>query len=64
MHAIFMAKGPLFPPGSQLDAIKNVDLYSFFCRILKIKCDYNGIAGASSVWDKLQLLSTKTVIQS
>ncbi|XP_055309055.1 bis(5'-adenosyl)-triphosphatase enpp4-like [Sitodiplosis mosellana] len=38
MHAIFMAKGPLFAKGKILKSVNMIDLYNLFCYILNIQC--------------------------
>lgn len=53
MHAIFMAKGPLFAGGKQLEPFNTVDLYNLFCRILKIKCKQNEGTDRTSTWNAL-----------
>lgn len=41
MHAIFMAKGPLFSKGKTLQSINMIDLYNIFCFVLNIECGHN-----------------------
>lgn len=51
MHGIFMAKGPLFASGAQLEPFDTVDLCNLFCKILKINCNPN--EGADRTWNML-----------
>lgn len=53
MHAIFMAKGPLFASGKILKPFNTVDLYNLFCLILKIRCNRNEGADRSDAWNVL-----------
>ena len=36
MHAFFMAHGPLFKSGIQVEPFDNVDLFPFICHVLNI----------------------------
>lgn len=64
MHAIFMAKGPLFAKGKQIKSVKTVDLYNLFCVILNINCNHNDGTNRLSVWNDLfvnkSILSVRT----
>lgn len=59
MHAIFMAKGPLFANGQHLEPFDTVDLCNLFCIILKIDCKRNEGVDRTSTWDLL-LRNTST----
>lgn len=37
MHAIFIAKGPLFAKSKSLKPVNMIDLYNLFCSTLKIE---------------------------
>lgn len=60
MHAIFMAKGPLFAVGQHLEPFNTVDLYNLFCRILEIKCKPNEGVDRTSTWNVLLRTPTKS----
>lgn len=53
MHAMFIAKGPLFSKGKQLNAVNMVDLYNIFCTILNIKCAPNDGSHNLDNWNDL-----------
>lgn len=53
MHAIFMAKGPLFAKGKTLKPFNTVDLYNLFCSILHIKCKKNDGSERIEIWNDL-----------
>lgn len=53
MHALFMAKGPLFAKGKRLKPVNTVDLYNLFCLVLDIKCKKNDGSIRSNTWDEL-----------
>lgn len=62
MHAIFMAKGPLFAKGKKLKPFNSVDLYNLFCAILDIKCKKNDGNDQMDIWSDL-LENTKSSAQ-
>lgn len=37
MHALFVASGPSFKPGSTADSFENIELYNFLCETLEIE---------------------------
>lgn len=53
MHAIFMAKGPLFAKGKKLKAVNMIDLYNLFCYILSIDCGKNDGSRTLEMYDDL-----------
>lgn len=53
MHAIFMAKGPLFASGQQIEPFHTVDLFNLFCRVLRIDCKQNEGTDRTSTWNVL-----------
>lgn len=53
MHAIFMAKGPLFAKGKTLKSVMMVDLYNLFCYILNIKCGATDGSTELDIWNEL-----------
>ncbi|XP_031625251.1 ectonucleotide pyrophosphatase/phosphodiesterase family member 5-like [Contarinia nasturtii] len=53
MHAIFMAKGPLFAKGKMLKAVNMIDLYNLFCFILNIECGQNNGTKKLDAYDDL-----------
>lgn len=53
MHAIFMAKGPLFQKGKTLKPVNMIDLYNLFCSILNINCPPNHGSTKSDTWNEL-----------
>lgn len=61
MHAIFMAKGPLFAHGQELEPFNTVDLYNLFCRILRIECKPNEGTDRTHTWDVLLGKSSNAV---
>lgn len=52
MHALFLAKGPLFPKGKQIEPFENVHLYGMFCAVLNITCHFNG-ATSDLLWRQI-----------
>ena len=46
MQAIFMAIGPDFKPKTEIDSLKNVDIYHIACRILSLKPNPHATAGS------------------
>lgn len=60
MHAIFMAKGPLFSKGKTLKSINMIDLYNIFCFVLNIECGQND---GSKKLDKYNDLFAKKPLQ-
>lgn len=53
MHAIFMAKGPLFDKGKTLESVNMIDLYNLFCFILDIECGQNNGTQNLDMYDDL-----------
>lgn len=53
MHAIFMAKGPLFAKGKILKSVNMIDLHNLFCYILHIECDFNDGSKKLDMYDDL-----------
>lgn len=53
MHAIFMAKGPLFAKGKTLKSVNMIDLYNLFCYILKIECNTTDGSKKLDMYDEL-----------
>lgn len=53
MHAIFLAKGPLFAKHKKLKAVNMIDMYNLFCLILNIKCYDNDGSTKHEIWDEL-----------
>lgn len=53
MHAVFMAKGPLFAKGKKLNQVNTVDLYNLFCLILRIECGPNDGSTKLDIWNDL-----------
>lgn len=53
MHAIFMAKGPLFAKGAKLKSVNMIDLYNLFCHILNIKCGHTDGSTKLDIWNEL-----------
>lgn len=51
MHAVFMAKGPLFKAGQTIKPFDSIELYNLFCHILKIKCNTNDGKWNPSFWN-------------
>lgn len=50
MHAVFMAKGPLFKAGQIIKPFNSIDLYNLFCHIVKIKCHVNDGQWDAAFW--------------
>jgi hypothetical protein len=46
MQAIFMARGPDFNHHTEIDSLKNVDVYQIACKILNIKPNPYATAGS------------------
>lgn len=53
MHAIFMAKGPIFKTKKVLKPIKMINLYNLFCLILDIKCNKTNGSNKLDIWNDL-----------
>lgn len=53
MHAIFMAKGPIFNIGKTIKPVQMIDLYNLFCYILEIKCNKNNGSNRLDIWNDL-----------
>lgn len=53
MHAMFMAKGPLFAKRKQLQNVNMVDLYNLFCLVLDIKGSTNDGSTTTDIWHDL-----------
>ena len=53
MHAIFMAKGPLFSKGKILKSVNMIDLFNLFCYILNIECHQTDGATKLDMYDDL-----------
>lgn len=53
MHAIFMAKGPLFAKGKMLKSVNMIDLYNLFCFILNIECGHTNGTQKLDAYDDL-----------
>lgn len=54
MHAIFMAKGPIFNKGKTIKPVQTINLYNLFCYILEIECNSktNG-SNSLEIWNDL-----------
>lgn len=61
MHAIFMAKGPLFATRQRLPAFNTVDLFNLFCMILQIDCIENEGTNRTDAWK--MLLTNRNLLQ-
>lgn len=49
MHAVFMAKGPIFRSGQTIKPFDSINLFNLFCHVLKLKCSpSDGVA--DSTW--------------
>lgn len=46
MQAIFMARGPAFRSNTEIDSLKNVDVYHIICRILQLTPNPHATAGS------------------
>lgn len=55
MHAIFMAKGPIFNTGKQIKPVNMIDLYNLFCFILDLNCNKNNGSDQLNIWNELFL---------
>lgn len=53
MHAIFMAKGPIFNKGKTIKPVQMINLYSLFCNILEIKCKKTNGSNRLEMWNDL-----------
>lgn len=53
MHALFMAKGPMFAKGAKLESVNMIDLYNLFCHILDIKCGPTDGSTELDIWNEL-----------
>lgn len=53
MHAMFLAKGPLFAKGGKLKSVNMIDLYNLFCHILNIKCGPTDGSTNLDIWNEL-----------
>lgn len=53
MHAIFMAKGPIFNSGKILKSVNMIDLCNLFCTILNINCSPNSGSNRLDIWNDL-----------
>lgn len=53
MQGTFLAFGPLVNQGVALPAFNGVDLYNFFCIVLRISCSSNSGKERRNYWDKL-----------
>lgn len=53
MHALFMAKGPLFAKGAKLKSVNMIDLYNLFCHILNIECGPTDGSTELDIWNEL-----------
>lgn len=53
MHAIFMAKGPLFSKGKILKSVNMIDMFNLFCYILNIECHQTDGATKLDMYDDL-----------
>ena len=62
MHAIFMAKGPLFQSGTVLPTFNSVDLFKLFCKILEINSTENDGVYRSDIWKDLLRPQTASII--
>lgn len=53
MHAIFMAKGPIFSKGKTIKPVHMINLYHLFCYILEIKCNKTNGSNRLEIWNDL-----------
>lgn len=53
MHAIFMAKGPIFNKGKTIKPVQMINLYNLFCYILEIKCNKTNGSNRLDIWNDL-----------
>lgn len=53
MHAIFMAKGPIFNKGKTIKPVQMINLYHLFCEILEIKCNKTNGSNRLEIWNDL-----------
>lgn len=49
MHAVFMAKGPIFKPGQIIKPFDSINLFNLFCHVLKLKCSPSDVV-TDSTW--------------
>lgn len=49
MHAVFMAKGPIFRSGQTIKPFDSINLFNLFCHVLNLKCSPSD-AVADSTW--------------
>lgn len=59
MHAVFMAKGPIFQAGQKLKPFDSINLFNLFCYVLRIKCNENDGVQATEQWRNLLLQPEK-----
>lgn len=59
MHAVFMAKGPIFQSGQKLKPFDSINLFNLFCYVLQIKCNENDGVQGTELWRNLLLTPEK-----